>query len=61
MIKNNSYGLYCMIEDNGWMGIEYLKDEDGDGTHKIHLIRKFYNQHKPKKSIDEETGQYKLI
>lgn len=50
-----------MIEDNGWMGIEYLKDEDGDGTHKIHLIRKFYNQNKPKKSIDKETGQYKLI
>lgn len=61
MMKNNSYGLLRMIEDKGWMEIQYLKSENGDGTEKIYLIRKFYNQHKPQKRIDRETGQYKLI
>jgi hypothetical protein len=60
MKKNNSYGLLRLIEDSGWMGIEYLKAEDGDGTHKIYLIRSFYNAHKPHQKIDE-NGQLKLI
>jgi hypothetical protein len=48
-----------LIEDSGWMGIEYLTP-DGDGMHKIYLIRSFYNRHKPQKRIDE-NGQLKLI
>lgn len=60
MMKNNGYGLLRKIEDEGWMGIEYLKSEDGDGTHKISVIRKFYNRHKPHQKIDDK-GQLKLI
>ena len=60
MKRTNSYGLLRLIEDSGWMGIEYLKAEDGDGTHKIYLIRSFYNRHKPHQKIDEK-GQLKLI
>jgi hypothetical protein len=59
MKKNNSHGLFRLIEDSGWMGIEYLTP-DGDGMHKIYLIRSFYNRHKPQKRIDE-NGQLKLI
>jgi len=61
MKKNNSYGFLRLIEDSGWMGIEYLKAEDGDGTHKIYLIRSFYNSHKIKQPICEKTGQMKLL
>jgi hypothetical protein len=61
MMKNNSHGLFHLIEDKGWMGFEYLKNDGLDGTERIYLIRKFYNDHKPQKRIDKETGQYKLI
>jgi hypothetical protein len=60
MKKNNSYGLLRLIEDSGWMGIEYLTP-DSDGMHKIYLIRSFYNSHKIKQPICEKTGQLKLI
>ena len=61
MMKNNGYGLMRKIEDEGWMGIEFLKADGDDGTHKISLIRKFYNKNKPKKIIDTDTNQYKLL
>ena len=60
MMKNNGYGLLRKIEDEGWMGIDFLKADGLDGTHKISVIRKFYNRHKPHQKIDQH-GQLKLI
>jgi len=60
MMKTNGYGLLRKIEDEGWMAPEFLKADGLDGTEKIHLLRKWYNQHKPHQKIDEH-GQLKLI
>ena len=60
MMETNGYGLLRKIENEGWMGIEFLKADGLDGTHKISVIRKFYNRHKPHQKIDEK-GQLKLI
>ena len=60
LIKSNPHSLYCQIQDNDWMSIDFLTHINFDGMETIYLLRSFYNNTKPKQKTDL-NGQLKLL